>query len=79
MLDQTKPVYQRLRDVIANAMHLPRPPRLPRSDVAKRVSPMMLSFMNESRRLVNRRLKEELGVRLQYPTVYDGVSAPVSA
>ena len=34
---------------------------------------MLLSFMSESRRLVNRRMKAELGVRLRYPTVYEGV------
>ena len=37
------------------------------------ISPMLLSFMSESRRLVNRRLKDVLGVRLKYPTVSDGV------
>jgi hypothetical protein len=30
---------------------------------------MMLSFMSESRRLHNARIKEELGVRLHYPEV----------
>jgi hypothetical protein len=33
----------------------------------------MFSFMSESRRLVNRRMKAELGVRLRYPTVADGI------
>ena len=57
-------------DVIADAMHLPRPPRLPRSDVAKRVSPMMLSFMQESRRLSNDRMKRELRMRLRTPDIH---------
>jgi hypothetical protein len=35
------------------------------------MEPTLLSFMRESRRLVNRRLKEELRVRLQYPSVAD--------
>jgi hypothetical protein len=30
---------------------------------------MMLSFMSESRRLQNHRIREELGMRLRYPTV----------
>jgi hypothetical protein len=35
----------------------------------QKVSPAMLSFMSESRRLKNERIKFELGVRLQYPDV----------
>jgi hypothetical protein len=33
----------------------------------------MLSYLAESRRLSNRRLVEELGVRLRYPTLRDGL------
>ncbi len=36
---------------------------------------MLLSFMGESRRLVNRRLKQELRVRLHAPTVREGLLA----
>jgi hypothetical protein len=32
-----------------------------------------MSFMSESRRLDNRRLKRELRLRLRYPTVRDGL------
>jgi len=56
-------------DVVARAFGLPPPPRLPRSELQQQVSPMMLSFMSESRRLRNERLHHELGVRLRYPTV----------
>ena len=56
-------------DAVADAHDLPRPPRLPRAQLAQSVSPMLLSFMSESRRLANDRLKGELGVRLRYPTV----------
>lgn len=56
-------------DAVADACSLPRPPRLPRTVLAGVVSPMLLSFMSESRRLENTRLKHELGIRLQYPTV----------
>jgi nucleoside-diphosphate-sugar epimerase len=56
-------------DLVADAHGLPRPPRLPRDELKAAVSPMMYSFMNESRRLGNRRLKDELRVRLNYPTV----------
>jgi nucleoside-diphosphate-sugar epimerase len=56
-------------DAVADALALPKPPRLPRQELSKRVSPMLLSFMSESRRLENQRIKEELGVRLRYPEV----------
>lgn len=56
-------------DRVADAAGLPRPPRLDAAALAARVSPAMLSFMRESRRLANERLKRELRVRLRYPTV----------
>ena len=60
-------------DLVADRMGLPRPPRVPRAEAAGRIPAGLLSFMGESRRLVNRRVKAELGVRLRYPTVFDGV------
>jgi len=58
-------------DAVARALKLPLPPRLPRSALQQQVSPVMLSFMSESRRLRNERLRHELGVRLRYATVDD--------
>ena len=58
-------------DAVADAHGMARPPRLPRAQLASEVSPMLLSFMSESRRLANERMKNELGVRLRYPTVAD--------
>lgn len=58
-------------DAVADAHGLPRPPRMSRAEVRAAVSPVMWSFMAESRRLSNRRLKRELRVRLHYPTVAD--------
>ncbi|MFA6970023.1 MAG: SDR family oxidoreductase [Gallionella sp.] len=58
-------------DAVADGYGLPHPPRLPRVEVQRAVSPMMYSFMNESRRLTNSRIKRELKVRLKYPTVAD--------
>lgn len=62
-------------DLVADHFHLPRAPRLTRAELTKQVSPMLLSFMSESRRLKNDRIKVELGVRLSYPTVAQGVLA----
>jgi len=60
-------------DLVADRHGLPRPPRLPRAALSTRVSPEVYSFMCESRRLDNSRLKHALGVELIYPTVHQGV------
>jgi hypothetical protein len=52
---------------------LPRPRRLPRSTAEAELPLMLLSFMSESRRLVNLRMKEELRVKLRYPIVAAGL------
>jgi nucleoside-diphosphate-sugar epimerase len=62
-------------DRVADAFGLPRVPRTSRAALASSVSPMMLSFMSESRRLSNRRLKRELRVRLRWPTVDDTLAS----
>ncbi|WP_245615790.1 SDR family oxidoreductase [Andreprevotia chitinilytica] len=55
-------------DTVADHLGLPPPPRVSRAEAQRVLSPAMLSYLNESRRLKNRRLKEELRVRLQHPT-----------
>ena len=60
-------------DAVADVFDLPKPPRLSREELTKLVSPMLLSFMSESRRLVNTRIKSELGVSLHYPRVSDAL------
>lgn len=60
-------------DRVADYVGLPHPPRAPRERIAERVPAELWSFMRESRRLDNARLKQVLGVRLRYPTVYAGL------
>ena len=55
-------------DAVADAFGLPRAPRLSRSEAARSMSPLQLSFLAESRRLDNHRLRVELRLRLRYPT-----------
>ena len=55
-------------DTVADAFHLPRPPRVTWEEAEQRVAPMLLSFMSESRRLANTRMKRELRLKLRYPT-----------
>ena len=60
-------------DLAADLCSLPRPPRVSRTEASQTFSPVMLSFMSESRRLINQRLKTELGLKLRYPTVREGL------
>lgn len=62
-------------DAVADTFGLPRPPRLPRAQLRQVVTPMLLSFMSESRRMDNTRMKRELGVRLRYPRVADALQS----
>ncbi len=61
-------------DLVADLAGLPRAPRLSRTEAAAQLSPMQMSFLSESRRLDNRRLKRELRVRLRYPTVAEALA-----
>ena len=58
-------------DSVADTFGLPRVARVSRSEAQGVLSPLMLSFMNESRRLTNDRMKRELKVKLRYPKVSD--------
>jgi nucleoside-diphosphate-sugar epimerase len=65
-------------DLVADAFLLPRPPRIAGRAAAGVVPPMLLSFMRESRRLLNARAKHDLRWRLHYPTpatMLEGMSA----
>ncbi len=55
-------------DQVAAAVGLPRPRRLPRAQLIGEVSPMLYSFMSESRRIDNTRMQRELRLRLAWPT-----------
>jgi len=65
-------------DAVADRFGMPRPPRISRTEAQQRLTPMQLSFLGESRRLSNRRLKTELRIALRYPTVSDGLKFPAS-
>jgi nucleoside-diphosphate-sugar epimerase len=61
-------------DWVADHFGLPRSPRLRRDEARAVLSPMQLSFMSESRRLLNRRLHAELRLKLRYPLIQDGLA-----
>jgi nucleoside-diphosphate-sugar epimerase len=62
-------------DAVADRFGLPRPPRVSPEEARRTLSPMTLSFMAESRRIGNRRLTQELRLRLRYPTLDEGLAA----
>jgi nucleoside-diphosphate-sugar epimerase len=62
-------------DLAADLCGMPRPPRIARAQAEAQMGPMLLSFMSESRRLDNARLKRELRLRLRFPTVHTGLLA----
>jgi nucleoside-diphosphate-sugar epimerase len=62
-------------DRVAARFGLPPPPRISRAEAPAAVGAMALSFMSESRRLRNERLKAELRLRLRYPTVVEGLAS----
>jgi nucleoside-diphosphate-sugar epimerase len=62
-------------DFAADLYGLSRPPRIARDEASARLPATTLSFMGESRRLDNTRLKRELRLRLRHPTIASGLQS----
>ena len=62
-------------DLAADMYGLPRPPRVALAQAREQLPLMLLSFMSESRRMDNSRMKQELKLKLRYPTVANGLGA----
>ncbi|SFM86065.1 NAD-dependent epimerase/dehydratase family protein [Variovorax sp. OV329] len=60
-------------DLAADIYGMERPPRVGRNDAQGQLPVQLLSFMGESRRMSNTRMKRELRLRLRYPTVSEGL------
>lgn len=60
---------------VADALGEPRPPVVTRAQAQTLLSAGMLSYLNESRRIDNRRLRQELDIELLYPTLEAGLAA----
>ena len=77
-VDDSQMTLGEYMDQVADRLALPRPPRHSRAELSRTLSEVRMSFMRESRRLDTRRLKRELRVRLQWPTVTDFLArAPI--
>jgi nucleoside-diphosphate-sugar epimerase len=73
VVDDTEMLMGDYVDLAADLYGLPRPRRVDRTQAATELPPIALSFMGESRRLRNRRLKTELRLVLRYPHVRQGL------
>lgn len=62
-------------DAVADRFGLPRAPLIPPDRAHAQLSPGMLSYLGESRRLDNRRMLDELGVTLKFPDLAAGLDA----
>lgn len=65
-------------NAVADACGLPHPPQISMEEARQRLSPEMLSYLNESRRLDTRRLHERLKIRLLYPDLVAGLKATLA-
>lgn len=61
-------------NAVADALGLARPPQISLAEAQQVLSAGMLSYINESRRMDNRRMREELGVMLRYPNLAAGLA-----
>jgi nucleoside-diphosphate-sugar epimerase len=58
---------------VARRLGLPQPEEIPMEEARERLSPELMSYLLESRRMDTRRLREELGVDLRYPDLDAGL------
>ena len=61
-------------DMAAGLYALAKPPRISRAQAQTELPAMQLSFMSESRRMVNTRMKRELRLQLRYPDTKSGLA-----
>jgi len=65
-------------NAVADAFGLPRPPQVSKKEAQAVMNPLMLSYFQESRRMDNRHMLEQLGISLRYPTLEEGLAASVA-
>jgi nucleoside-diphosphate-sugar epimerase len=60
-------------NAVADLLGYPRPRQVSVEEARQVMTPLMLSYMEESRRLDNRRMLEKLGIELLYPDLEAGL------
>ncbi len=61
-------------NAVADHAGLPRPPVISMAEAQHRLSPAMLSYLGESRRIENAALRDHLGVALRFPNLKAGLA-----
>jgi nucleoside-diphosphate-sugar epimerase len=74
-VDQSNLTTGQWLDLVAKTLGLPPPPRVPKAELPQYLTPMMLSFLSESRRIDGRRALRELRAQLRWPVVEDFLKA----
>lgn len=62
----------------ADALGMARQPQVTLEEARRVMSPLMFSYVNQSRIVDNRRMLERLGVKLRYGTMAEGLAATVA-
>lgn len=65
-------------NLAADLLGLPRPPQISMEEARRVMNPTMLSYLTETRRMDNRRMRERLGVVLRYPELAVGLEQVVA-
>lgn len=63
---------------VADALEMPRPAAITMAEARQVMNPLMLSYLNESRRMSNAKMLSQLGITLRYPTLAAGLLAVVA-
>jgi len=65
-------------NAVADLLGLPRPPQVTMDEAREVMTPLMLSYLTETRRMDNRRMLERLGITLRYPDLESGLENAVA-
>jgi len=63
---------------LADLTGMPRPPIISMQEAERMLSPSIMSFLKESKRIRNDRLRQELGFTLSYPDLASGLKASLA-
>ena len=66
-------------DTLAHMLDIAPPPRISWAEAEQRFSAMRLSFLRESRRLSNQRLRDDSGYEFAFADFHDGLAASLKA
>jgi len=66
-------------NAVADALALPRPRQVTLEEARKVMTPLMLSYIGESRRMDNGKMLRKLGITLLYPTLEAGIRASLKS